>query len=92
MDNATNVAIFLLFKLLTTARAPEKYLNSRYHVPGLNRNITTGTFGFNTVDGLIVAVQSQHTGAATKDCIVLWLLHVFSYGGMYFCECIALVT
>ena len=92
MDNAKNVAIFLLFKFLTTARVPEKYLNSRYHVPGLNRNIITGTFGFNTVDGLIVAVQSLQTGAAAKDCAVLWWLHVFSYGGMYFCECVTLAA
>ena len=39
---------------------------------------------------MIVAVQSQQTGAATKDCAVLWWLHVFLYEGMYFCECITL--
>ena len=60
-------------------------------MPELNRNKITGTFGFNTVDSLIVAVQSQQTGAATKDCAVLWWLHVFLYEGMYFfCECITL--
>ena len=36
--NATHVALFLLFKLLT-AWAPRKYLNNRYHMqgPGLRR-------------------------------------------------------
>ena len=77
MDNAKNVAIFLLFKLFITTWAPEKYLNSGYHVPGLNRNIITDTFAFNTLDGLIIAVQSPQTGAATKDIAVLWWLHVF---------------
>ena len=32
-------------------------LNNRYHVQGLNRNKFTGTFGFNTVNGLTIAVD-----------------------------------
>ena len=52
-----------------------------------------GSFGFNTVDGLIVSMQLQETGAATKDCTVAWWLYIPSCMEvcMFFCACIALV-
>ena len=61
-----DVASSPLFKV-QTAWFPVKYLNNKYHMPGLNRNKITGTFGFNTVNGLKVVVKSQEIGAAARD-------------------------